>query len=113
MRKHELDLKFLVICLDTGVLPKFTRWKNANKNNVKFKNKFYRNILLDEISKKQKSIKVMKKDFKTAVENLIASKTFFRRVVLKISINRSVIKEEKLVLKRHQKLDDLLKEKNE
>ena len=55
----------------------------------------------------------MKKYFKTAVGNLIASKTFFRRVVLKISINRSVIKEEKLVLKRHQKLDNLLKEKNE
>ena len=55
----------------------------------------------------------MKKDFKTAMENLLASATFFTGVVLRISINRSVIKEEKLVLKRHQmKLHDLLKEKN-
>ena len=60
LRKHELDLKFLVTCRDTGVFPKFTRWRNVNKNNAKFKNKFYRKILLDEISKKQKSIKVMK-----------------------------------------------------
>ena len=56
----------------------------------------------------------MKKDFKTATENLLASATFFKRVVLRISINRSVIKEVKLVLKRHQKKkDNLLKEKNE
>ena len=56
----------------------------------------------------------MKKDFKMAMENLLASATLFKGVVLKISINCSVIKEEKLVLKRHQKkLDNLLKEKNE
>ena len=110
MRKHEPDLKFLVRCCDTGVFLKFTQWKNVNKN-VKYKNKFYRKILLDEISKKQKSIKVMKKDFKMTMENLLASTTFFKGVVLKISINRSVIKEEKLVLKK--KLDNLLKKKNE
>ena len=56
----------------------------------------------------------MKRDFKTAMENLLASTTFFKGVVLKISINRSVIKEEILVLKRHQnKLNNLLKEKIE
>ena len=76
--------------------------------------KNYCKILLDEISTKQKSIKLMKKDFKMALENLLASTTFFKGVVFKISINRSVIKEEKLVLKRHQKnLDNLLKEKSE
>ena len=70
-------------------------------------------MFLDEISRTQKSIKVMKKDFKTALENLLTSTTFFKGVVLKIWINRSVIEEEKLVLKRHQKkLDNLLKEKN-
>ena len=53
----------------------------------------------------------MKKDFKTTMENLLASTTF-KWVVLNISINRSVIEEKKLVLKRHQKkLDNLLKEK--
>ena len=54
----------------------------------------------------------MKKDFKTTMENLLASTTLFKWVVLNISINRSVIEEKKLVLKRHQKkLDNLLKEK--
>ena len=65
------------------------------------------------LSKKQRSIKVMKNDFKTAVENLLASTTFFKGVVLKISINRSVTKEEKLVLKRHQKKSDNLNELND
>ena len=54
LRKHELDLKFLAKCRDTGFFPKFIRWKNVNKNNAKFKNKFYLKILLDEINKKQK-----------------------------------------------------------
>ena len=48
------------------------------------------------------------------MEKLLASTTFFKGAVLKISINCSVIKEEKLVLKRHQKkLYILLKDKNE
>ena len=29
LRKHELDLKFLVTARDTGFFPKFTRWKNV------------------------------------------------------------------------------------
>ena len=44
------------------------------------------------------------------MENLLASIAFFKRAVLNISISRSVIEEEKLVLQRHQKkLDNLLK----
>ena len=92
-------MRFLVTCRDTGV----------NKNHDKFKNKFYHKILLDEISKKKKSIKLMKKDFKMAMENLLTSTTFFKELLSKMSINRSVIKEEKIVLNRHpKKLNNLL-----
>ena len=45
----------------------------------------------------------MKKDFKMAMENLLTSTTFFKEVLSKMSINRSVIKEEKIVLNRHPK----------
>ena len=76
-------MKFLVTCRDTGVFLKFTEWKNVNKNDVRFKNKFYRMILLDEVNKKQNSIKVMKKDFKTAIKNLLASITLFKRINIK------------------------------
>ena len=56
----------------------------------------------------------MKKGFRTSMNNLLASATFFKGIVLKISINQSVIKEEKRVLKYYQKkLDNLIKEKNE
>ena len=37
----------------------------------------------------------MKEDFKMAMENLLTSTTFFKELLLKMSINRSVIKEEK------------------
>ena len=53
--------------------------------------------------RKKKSIKLMKKDFKMAVENLLTSTTFFKELLSKMSINRSVIKEEKIVLNRHPK----------
>ena len=35
LRKHELDLKFLVTTPETGVYPKFTRRKNVKNNNKK------------------------------------------------------------------------------
>ena len=35
LRTHELDLKFLVTARDTGVYPKFTRWKNVKNNKKK------------------------------------------------------------------------------
>ena len=48
------------------------------------------------------------------MENLIASTIFFKGVLLKISINRSLNKEEKIVLERHQKkLGNIFKEENE
>ena len=35
LRKHELDLKFLITACDTGVYPKFTHWKNVKNNKKK------------------------------------------------------------------------------
>ena len=52
LRKHELDLKFLVTDCDTGVYPKFTRWKKVKNNKKKCKSKFYCCVLLDEINSK-------------------------------------------------------------
>ena len=40
LRKHELDLKFLVTARGTGVYPKSTRWKNVKNNNKKCKVNF-------------------------------------------------------------------------
>ena len=48
------------------------------------------------------------------MKNLLALTTFFKGIILKISINRFVIKEKKRVLKHSQdKLNNLIKEKNE
>ena len=59
--KHELDIKFLVNCRDEYVYPKFIRWKNVKSNSVKHKNRFYRKILLDEISNKHRSLNDIRK----------------------------------------------------
>ena len=47
--KPELDSNFLVYCRDEYVYPKFTRWKKKS-NSVKYKSRFYRKILLDEVN---------------------------------------------------------------
>ena len=103
LRKHELDLKFLVTARDTGVYPKFTHWKNVKNNNKKHKSKFYRRVLLDEINSKRCSTKELKKELPYLMETLSSSTTFFKGIVLRISINRSVLKDEKKIVKRHQK----------
>ena len=113
MRKHELDLKFLVTARDTGVSPKFTRGKNVKNNNKKCKSKFYRRALLDGINSKRHSIKELKKELCDSMKALSSSTTFFKSIILRISINRSVLKDEKKIIKRHRKkLDSLIKEKN-
>ena len=37
LRRHELDLMFLVTARVAGVYPKFTHWKNVKSNNKKYK----------------------------------------------------------------------------
>ena len=55
----------------------------------------------------------MKKEFTISMDPL-SSTTLFKQLVLKIPFNRSVLKEEKNTLRRHQnELDNSLKEKNE
>ena len=41
----ELAIKFLTRCRDTGVFPKFTRWKNANSKHIQSRNKYRRKVL--------------------------------------------------------------------
>ena len=98
---HELDLKFLVAARDRGVYLKFIRWKNVKNNNKKYKSNFYRCVLLDEIHNKHQSIKQLKKDVTTSMENLPSATTLFKSIILRISINRSVLKDEKKIIKRH------------
>ena len=113
MRKHELGLKFLVTARDTGVYPRFSRWKNVKNNKKKCKSKFYCRMLLDEIYSKLRSIKELRKELFGSMKALSSSTIFIKHIILRISINRSVLKDEKKIIKRHQKkLDSLIKEKN-
>ena len=82
--KHELNLKFLVTCRYSCVYKKIRRWKNVNKIIQKY---VYRKVLLHYISKRRKSVKLTKKDFRTSVDNLLTSTVFSKGILLKISIN--------------------------
>ena len=86
LRKHKLDLKFFATARDTGVYPKFTHWKNV-KNNKKCKSKFYCCVLLDEINNKRRSIKELRKELCDSMKVLSSSTTFFKSIILRISIN--------------------------
>ena len=64
LRKCHLDLKFLLDCKNNGVIPKFLRFKLANrhlKNSHVYK-KCQIRLLEEEIRSKQKKINTLKKD---------------------------------------------------
>ena len=60
-----------------------------------------------------RSIKELRKKLRDSMKVLSLSTTFFKSIILRISINQSVLKDEKKIIKRHQKkLDSLINEKN-
>lgn len=96
-----------------GDYPKFKRLKNVKNNNKKYKSNFFRHVLLDEIHHKHQSIKQLRKDLTNSMENLSSATTLFKSIILRTSSNRSVLKDEKKIIKRCQnKLQSLLDEKN-
>ena len=54
-------LKFLIKCRDTGVYPRFVCYENLKNKPCKVKNRYYRRILLDKITTKNRSILNSKK----------------------------------------------------
>ena len=66
-------------CRDEYVYPKFTRWKNIKSNSVKHKSRFYREILLDEIYNKHRSIKEIRKQYQNAMDDLNSNLTYFKQ----------------------------------
>ena len=104
---------FLTTSRDESVYPKFTHWKNLKTHSIKEKNKFLRQILLDQISSKRKAVKFLRGQYTNLMNDLLSSTTLFESYVLQISMNRSVLKEEKKIIKRYRKkLDTLLQERD-
>ena len=104
---------FLTTSRDESVYPKFTHWKNLKTHSIKEKNKFSRQILLDQISSKRKAVKFLRGQYTNLMNDLLSSTTLFESYVLQISMNHSVLKEEKKIIKRYRKkLDTLLQERD-
>ena len=108
----ELAIKFLTRCRDTGVFPKFTRWKNANSKHIQSRNKYRRKVLLEEIKNKHREVRNLRNEILAESRTLYEPMTYLRRTILKWSIQRILEAEKKLVEKRHEKkLRNLLDEK--
>ena len=56
-----LDISFLVKCRDGNLHPTFTRVKRFNGMDKKIRKRYYRRLLLDEISNKRKRLKLLNK----------------------------------------------------
>ena len=56
-----LDISFLVKCRDGNLQPTFTRVKRFNGMDKNIRKRYYRRLLLDEISNKLKRLKLLNK----------------------------------------------------
>ena len=109
----ELAIKFLTRCRDANVFPKFTRWKNANKKDIKARNKYRRKVLLDEIRTKHQQLKTMKNEVEAENVILYNNMTYMKKRILKWSIDNTSAIERRLVTKRHdKKFNNLMQEKS-
>ena len=106
-------IKYLSKCRDANVFPKFTRWKKANKKDIKSRLKYQRKILVDEIRDKNNYHRKLKEDLRRETSTLYANMTYFKRWAVKHSIQKTICLEAKIVTARHEKkFDNLLKEKS-
>ena len=56
-----LDINFFVKCRDGNLQPTFTRVKRFNGMDKNIRKRYYRRLLLDEISNKLKRLKLLNK----------------------------------------------------
>ena len=73
LKRYECNLGFLMKRRDPYVYSKFGRFKNLKNKPYKVKNCYYRCILLDEITKKNRSICNLKKQLYEAESALHGS----------------------------------------
>ena len=70
-----LDISFLVKCRDGNLQPTFTRVKRFNGMDKKIRKRYYRRLLLDEISNKRKRLKLLNKQLELETNLLDDSTT--------------------------------------
>ena len=72
--------------------------KSVNNENAKFEQKFYRLILFDEISNKQKCVKTLRYELSKTKETVVPSSNLFQGIGMKVSIK----KKKKIIKKTHK-----------
>ena len=113
VEKCKLDISFLVKCQDGNLQPTFTRVKHKGMDK-KIRNRYYRLLLLDEISNKYKRLKLLTKRLELESNILNDSPTWMKGICIRQSINIAIIS---YVLNNQQthnkKFDSLCKKKQQ
>ena len=112
LRKCHLDLRFLLDCKKNGVIPKFLRFKLANKhlNNSHVYRKCQHRLLEEEIKSKRKRINTLENDTQRFKEELQRT---FSVLVFSYICSLFLVANDKFILRRNnihkRKLQNLLK----
>ena len=110
--KAELDLKFLHQCKDHNVYPKFVRWKNLKTKDTREKIRYYRRLLNDSITEKNKHLKTLRDKLSVREKDVRSSTTWMKFMLIKYSVKRLSSLQSERIEKRHQKkMDALIVEK--
>ena len=110
LKRYECNLKFLMKCRDTGVYPKFARYKNLKSKPYKIKNRYYRRILLDEITTKNRSILNFRKQLYETETALHESTTWLNRLSVTYTLSNVANREaRKLKTFMEKKFSKILK----
>ena len=78
-KKGKLDISFLVKCRDGNLQPTFPRVKRFKGMNHKIRKRYYRRLLLDEISYKHNRLKLLTKELEMET-NILNDSTTWRKV---------------------------------
>ena len=73
VKKCKLDISFLNKCRDENVYPTFTKVKKFKDMEKKHRSRYYRRLLLDEISNKHKRLKQLNKQLDNDLYLIIMS----------------------------------------
>ena len=80
VEKCKLDISFVVKCRDGNLQPTFTRVKRFKGMNKKIQNRYYRRLLLDEISNKCNGLKLLNKQLEMETNILNDSSTWMKGI---------------------------------
>ena len=112
VEKCKLDISFLNKCRDGNVYPTFTKVKKFKDMEKKHRNRYYRRLLLDEISNKHRRLKQLNKQLDNDLYLLNNNVAWMKSKCIIYSVNIDAYIQ-KTQVTHNKKLDRLFKKRQE